>query len=312
MSAFVFLMRIGLVPGEAIRTCSGSGRPPRTWPGGRDALGLEQLFAQHPVDGGTAPRRPGSGLRQPHAGRHAARATPPRHDRADAALHVARGRGAARRARCIEAGSFLAEGFVIAGIVPTCWLGIMLVLLFAGIVMEVLPPSATSRCWRTRCRTCGTWPCRWSYSRVGEAASSGPRAAPWRRRSARRSSCSRGRRGCHTARSCSGTRCAMPPSRSSRSSASSSGPAGRDRVPLRSARYGPVGRDRDPQPAQLHGRAGGVLVVATLFVLVTLLADRGARGPRAVKKDGAVPATAPVALGATSRPTPAAGRRASA
>ena len=130
------------------RRCSGSGRPRRTSRRSARSSGLDRpLLAQYLTwAGGAAARELRAGLHQPRAGLDAARPAAARHDRADPAVDDARGRWSAFRSvsgrrRGPAPVRQATEGFVVAGIAITdFWLGIMLVLLFAGI-WQVLPPS---------------------------------------------------------------------------------------------------------------------------------------------------------------------------
>ena len=146
MSAFVFLM-IHLVPGDPVRTMLGFRATPENVAQVRDALGLDRsLFAQYTQWMG--------GLLHGDLGQDFVSHTPVATLLAQRlpvtieltllsmtlaiAVGVPLGVRAASRPGWVRR---LTEGFVIAGIaIPDFWLGIMLVLLFAGI-MKVLPPS---------------------------------------------------------------------------------------------------------------------------------------------------------------------------
>ena len=146
MSAFVFLM-IHLVPGDPVRTMLGFRATPANVAQVRQALGLDQpLLAQYTQWLG--------GILHGDLGQDFISHTPVATLLAQRlpvtieltvlsmtlaiAVGVPLGVRAATKPGWIRRAT---EGFVIAGIaIPDFWLGIMLVLLFAGI-MQVLPPS---------------------------------------------------------------------------------------------------------------------------------------------------------------------------
>jgi peptide/nickel transport system permease protein len=146
MSAFVFLM-IHLVPGDPVRTMLGFRATPANVAQVREALGLDQtLLAQYTQWLG--------GILHGDLGQDFISNTPVATLLAQRlpvtieltvlsmtlaiAVGVPLGVRAATKPGWVRRAT---EGFVIAGIaIPDFWLGIMLVLLFAGI-MRVLPPS---------------------------------------------------------------------------------------------------------------------------------------------------------------------------
>ena len=146
MSAFVFLM-IHLVPGDPVRTMLGFRATPQNVAQVRRALGLDQpLLAQYTQWLGEALRgdlgedfvshTPVSTL--------LAQRLPVTIELTLLSMTLAIVIGVPLGVRAAARPGWvgrLTEGFVVAGIaIPDFWLGIMLVLLFAGI-MHVLPPS---------------------------------------------------------------------------------------------------------------------------------------------------------------------------
>ena len=155
MSAFVFLM-IHLVPGDPVRTMLGFRATTANVAQVREALGLDQpLLAQYTQWLG--------GILHGDLGQDFISHTPVATllaQRLPVTIELTvlamtardRGRRAARRPRRDQARlgrDALTEGFVIAGIaIPDFWLGIMLVLLFAGI--DAGAPAVRATCRSSR------------------------------------------------------------------------------------------------------------------------------------------------------------------
>jgi peptide/nickel transport system permease protein len=146
MSAFVFLM-IHLVPGDPVRTMLGFRATPANVAQVRNALGLDQpLLAQYTQwIGGVLHGDFGQDfISHTPVSTLLAQRLPVTVELTVLAMTLAIVIGVPLGVRAAVKPGWvrrLTEGFVIAGIaIPDFWLGIMLVLLFAGI-MQVLPPS---------------------------------------------------------------------------------------------------------------------------------------------------------------------------
>ena len=275
---------IHLVPGDPVRTMLGFRATPENVAQVRAALGLDQpLLAQYTQWlGGSSTA---TWVRTSSATRRSATLLAQRLPvtleltvlsmTLAIAVGVPLGVRAATDARLGPTGD---RGFVIAGIaIPDFWLGIMLVLLFAGI-MQVLPPSGLRAVppgpraepavhgpagAHARVRRGGVHPADHARRHGGDARHA---VRPVRQ----------GARALRDARSCSGTRCATPPCRSSRSIGIQFGVLLGGAIVVETLFALPgVGRlvvtainQRNYTVVQ-----GGVLVVATLFILVTLLTD---------------------------------------
>jgi peptide/nickel transport system permease protein len=146
MSAFVFLM-IHLVPGDPVRTMLGFRATPENVAQVRGALGLDQpLFAQYTQWlGGVVRGDFGEDfISHTPVATLLAQRLPVTIELTLLSMTLAIVVGVPLGVRAAAKPGWvrrLTEAFVIAGIaIPDFWLGIMLVLLFAGI-MQVLPPS---------------------------------------------------------------------------------------------------------------------------------------------------------------------------
>jgi peptide/nickel transport system permease protein len=220
MSVFVFLM-IHLVPGDPVQTMLGFRATPENVATVRDQLGLDKpLLAQYLTWAG--------GLLHGDFGQdfisHAkvstllAQRLPVTIELTLLSMTLAvlvgvpLGVRAASKPGPVRQAT---EGFVVAGIAITdFWLGIMLVLLFAGI-WQLLPPSGYVAFPKDPVQNLRYLALRCSRSRSASPRTScGRPAARWRRSSGPNTSCSCGRRGSPTGGSCTATRCGTPRRRS--------------------------------------------------------------------------------------------------
>jgi peptide/nickel transport system permease protein len=146
MSAFVFLM-IHLVPGDPVRTMLGFRATPENVAQVRDALGLDQpLLTQYTrwIGGALHGDLGQDFISHTPVATLLAQRLPVTIELTLLSMTLAIVVGVPLGVRAAARPGWVrgfTEGFVIAGIaIPDFWLGIMLVLLFAGI-MRVLPPS---------------------------------------------------------------------------------------------------------------------------------------------------------------------------
>ena len=148
----------GSSPATRCRRCSASGPRRRTSPRSAHELGLDEPLSPSTPDwlGGPPPRRLRPRLRQPapRSRRCSPRALPVTLELTLLVDGLATSspacRSACSRRAGAPAGAAPTKAFVIAGIsIPDFWLGIMLVLLFAG-TLGWLPPSGYVPFTRTR------------------------------------------------------------------------------------------------------------------------------------------------------------------